>query len=349
MSPLPGGSNPEPDAEVGPARIRQMAHFDPKVAQTKRLMAHPVRRGPLGALDRALAGLRPKASLLDEDEVAAPATLPARLVAGRRGRVIAGLAALLVVAAVVGSVVLPGSGAAHPSASATASLAANVVSPDPSESASPSPSASPSAVASPSDSPGPSASPSATPVKTPAKPYSFVALGDSLTAWPEGDPWPTRLDAEDARLRLAHNAGIPGNLTSEMLARLNKDVFAYNPSVLFILGGTNDLGRNVSSATAIANLKSIIIAAKAKKIRVYLITLPPESPPGSVKGINSFNASLLNLANAFRVVLINIHDVLSTSTGVYQSKYTTDGIHFTSLGAQVVANTIYARVHRLGY
>jgi lysophospholipase L1-like esterase len=97
------------------------------------------------------------------------------------------------------------------------------------------------------------------------------------------------------------------------------------------------------------NLKAIIVAAKAKKIRVYLITVPPESTSGSVKGINSFNASLLNLANSFRVVLINIHDVLSTSTGVYQKKYTTDGIHFTSLGCQVVANTIYARVKRLGY
>ena len=82
------------------------------------------------------------------------------------------------------------------------------------------------------------------------KSFTFDGL-----AWPEGDPWPTRLDAEDARLRLAHNAGIPGNLTSEMLARLNKDVFAYNPSVLFILGGTNDLGRNVSSATAISRIR----------------------------------------------------------------------------------------------
>jgi lysophospholipase L1-like esterase len=327
-----------------------MAHFSPKVAQTKGQMAHPARRGPIGAIGKVLAGLTSKTADLETDETSA-GSLKRFLPARHRRPAIAAVLALLVVAAVVVSAILPGSGSGHSSASPTGQIAANLTSPDPTESASPSPSASSSDLPSPSASSSlsPSTSPSATPTKAGPKVYSFVALGDSLTAWPAGDPWPTRLDAADARLRLAHNAGVPGNLTSEMLARMDKDVFAYNPDVLFILGGTNDLGRNVSSATAILNLKAIIVAAKAKKIRVYLITVPPESTSGSVKGINSFNASLLSLANSFRVVLINIHDVLSTSTGVYQKKYTTDGIHFTSLGCQVVANTIYARVKRLGY
>jgi lysophospholipase L1-like esterase len=34
---------------------------------------------------------------------------------------------------------------------------------------------------------------------------------------------------------------------------------------------------------------------------------------------------------------------------VYQTKFTSDGLHFNPLGAQTVANAIYSRIHRLGY
>ncbi len=64
-----------------------------------------------------------------------------------------------------------------------------------------------------------------------------------------------------------------------MLARLKSDVFAYKPEVLFIMGGTNDLGQNISQATTIANLRAIIVAASAKGIRIDLMTIPPDAYP----------------------------------------------------------------------
>ena len=354
MSPLSGGSKPGRGGESGKMRPGQMAHFSPKVAQTKRLMAHPVRRGPLWAVRGAIAGALPNAS--DSGPDAGSAGRAGRFAAVRhRRRELAAVFALLIVAAVV-SASLPGGWARPASATPSGQLAADPTSPDPTESAgldSPEPSAteSPSAFPTPSGTPTlpPTPKPTVTPKKTVPRVYSFVTLGDSLTAWPVGDPWPTRLDAEDARLHLAHNAGVPGDLVSDMLARLQRDVFDHNPDVLFILGGTNDIGRGYGMTTALANLKKIIIAAKAKKIRIYLITLPPTGSSRMAASINEFNAALVHLGNSNRLVVINIHDVLSTSSGVYVKKYTIDGIHFTSLGAQVVANTIYARVHRLGY
>jgi lysophospholipase L1-like esterase len=65
--------------------------------------------------------------------------------------------------------------------------------------------------------------------------------------------------------------------------------------------------------------------------------------------IDSLNAAIIHLANSYKIVYIDIHAALSTTTGVYVSKYTSDGLHFSDLGAQTVATTIYGRIHRLGY
>jgi lysophospholipase L1-like esterase len=200
--------------------------------------------------------------------------------------------------------------------------------------------------------PSPTPTPNLTPEPTPkpvARKYSFVTLGDSLTAWPTSGPWPNRLNAEDANLALVNNAGVPGNTTADMLARLDKDVFAYKPDVLFILGGTNDLGRNVSEATIIANLKTIILAARAKGIRIFLVLVPPDSYTNMAAAIDSLNVAITHLANIYTIVAIDIHTPLSQDNGTFQPRYTSDGLHFTDLGAQTVANAIFSRIHRLGY
>ena len=190
------------------------------------------------------------------------------------------------------------------------------------------------------------------PTAAPAKArtiYSFVALGDSLTAWPEGGPWPTRLDAADANLRLANNAGVPGNLTADMLARCDGDVWTYKPDVLFILGGTNDLGHGVDQGTTIANLRSIVIGARSRHVRIFLMQIPPTFNAPDVEAIDSLNAAIVSLGNIYSIVVIDIHTPLSASDGTIVPQYTTDGLHLSSAGVGVVVSAIYNRIHRLGY
>jgi lysophospholipase L1-like esterase len=266
---------------------------------------------------------------------------------------------VLVLAACALSAGLPGAWAAHAdSPSPSGRLAVNSVTADPTASASPSmesPSPSPSPTEVPmlptppvTDSPTPQPTPTPPPKKATAtsKVYKFVALGDSLT-YGYGDPgpsWPVRLDAKDAQLILVHNAGVSGDTTADMRARLNGDVFAYNPGVLFIMGGTNDVGRNISATTTIANLKAIVVAAKARGILVVLMTIPPTSYPRMVDAINSLNSQIVNLANSYALIVVDVHGPLSTSDGLYIPKYTSDGLHFSTLGTQTVANTVFLRV-----
>jgi lysophospholipase L1-like esterase len=204
--------------------------------------------------------------------------------------------------------------------------------------------------------PDPTPEPTASPATTatpkaptaPAVPRRFVALGDSLTAWP-ADPWPSLLDAIDPQLKLVKNAGIPGNVTAQMRARLSSDVLAYKPDALFVMGGTNDIAYGYSQATIIANLKAIATTAQAHGIRVFLMTIPPDSYAGMAGRIDSLNGAILSLANSLKIRAIDIHRPLTSSSGTYISRYTSDGLHFSNLGAQVVANAIYARVKPVGY
>jgi len=266
---------------------------------------------------------------------------------------------VLVLAACALSAGLPGAWAAHPDPpSPSGQLAVNSGPADPTASVSPSidgssPSPSPTEVPllptpPPTDSPTPQPTPTPAPKKATAtsKVYKFVALGDSLT-YGYGDPgpsWPVRLDAKDAQLILVHNAGVSGDTTGDMRARLNGDVFAYSPGVLFVMGGTNDIGHNISATTTIANLKAIIVAAKARGILVVLMTIPPTSYPRMADAINSLNSQIVRLANSYALIVADVHGPLSTPDGLYISKYTSDGLHFSTLGTQTVANTIFLRV-----
>jgi lysophospholipase L1-like esterase len=190
--------------------------------------------------------------------------------------------------------------------------------------------------------------PAPKPATAPAPIYSFVALGDSLTAWP-ANPWPSRLDSIDPQLRLIHNAGVPGNLTWQMKGRLSADVLAYKPNALFVMGGTNDLAAGVGQATIIANLRAIATTAQSHGIHVFLLTIPPDSYPAMVSRVNALNGAIVALGTSLGVRVTNIYRPLASSAGTYVARYTSDGLHLSSLGAQVVANTIYARIKPVGY
>jgi lysophospholipase L1-like esterase len=332
---------------------KYMAHPDPRVAAASRRMAHRVRFGRLRSARRTIAAS--PSDLFGTVPAGASTRFLARLVPEDQRRRDLGVVAALLLAAVAISASLPGgwanSASASPSGHVAAGDASMPGSPAAVDTIQPAGTVDVPAILPPppvSPTLPPASAPTAAAAKTP-RVYSFVALGDSLTAWPTSGPWPSHLDAIDANLRLVNNAGVPGDLTAEMLARCNTDVFAYNPEVLFILGGTNDVGTGVDQATTIAHLRSIVIGTRSRGIHIFLMKIPPTFLASDVGKIDSLNAAIVNLGNIYSVVVIDIHTPLSTSTGVIAPKYTNDGLHLNSLGVQVVVSAIYNRIHRQGY
>jgi lysophospholipase L1-like esterase len=186
---------------------------------------------------------------------------------------------------------------------------------------------------------------------------TFVALGDSLTAWAfapgstspgTNGVWPSVLEGQESSLILLKNAGIPGNTTSQMLARLERDVLAYSPDVLFLMGGTNDIGLDMSIPNAIGNIRQIVETAKTDGITVVLMTVPPVNDDYNYRMANraEYNADLASLASQEGILLVDVFSALATPDGSLASAYSAfDGLHLSQQGEQAVAQAVCRALH----
>lgn len=344
-----------------------MAHPGPRHTLGNRNMAHRERRGVLTFPGRALGTLGSGLASAVRWPGSVPGTVAAAVSREPKRRELTAVLVLVLAACAVSAAIplMSASGGSRDATSSASVGSFDVALADP-PTATPAPTATPTSTATPTPTqtatptatPTPPASPTpaptkqATATKAPAKPriYKFIALGDSLTSGynTPGKPWPLIESGIDPRLSLLRNAGVPGDTTADMRARLARDVIAYHPSYVTILGGTNDLGDGISQATIIANLKYIVTTCKANKITPILIEVPPDSYSSMGKKIDSLNAAIVHLANTYKLIVIDINTPLRTSSGTIQAKYTSDGLHFSAAGAQVVAKTVYVRLRRSG-
>jgi len=156
------------------------------------------------------------------------------------------------------------------------------------------------------------------------------------------------------------NAGVNGNQTSDMLARV-QGVIALNPNVLIVEGGVNDINGGAGAATAIANMTSIVQAVQAAlpncKIVVTGIVVfgeawvtgppaawgPGNGPADTVDaGYQSLCATLGCTYVPFRPAVLQweaANNPTQANTGVF----TDDGIHPKNpgwLGAPTPAPTV---------
>ena len=180
---------------------------------------------------------------------------------------------------------------------------------------------------------------------------TVVALGDSLTA-PVGkrshDDWWRWADSE-GRFRLLAAAGVPGQRSDEILARVDRDVVRRRPDVAIVLAGTNDIGQGVEALTIVANLAAIYDALTTAGIRFVAITIPPMVmlDPAQVASHEAVNAWLRDTVDSrwAGARLADWSDELSVGgDGVSpRPDYFVDGIHFSSAGARAAGEAI-ARV-----
>ncbi len=168
---------------------------------------------------------------------------------------------------------------------------------------------------------------------------TLLAFGDSLTYGVGVDPthsYPSVL----ARLsgRQVINAGVPGEVTAEGLARLRTLLEQTDPDVLLLLEGGNDILRNRDSEATKRNLAAMIELAQARGIEVVLIGVPE-------KRLFSDVAPLYEaLAEDYQLVFEDelVSDLLR------QGAYKSDAIHFNREGYRVMAESLYDLLAREG-
>lgn len=139
-------------------------------------------------------------------------------------------------------------------------------------------------------------------------------------------------------LTWVRNAGVGGNTTAQMLARIQNDVIAYSSDWVFIGGPTNDMANDVPAATTIANLTAILDQLAAAGRRVLILTAPPSQSystatrRAAVSDVNRWIRSLP--ATRLGVLVADVHRVLADpATGSPATGMAIDEVHYTDAGA----------------
>jgi lysophospholipase L1-like esterase len=132
-----------------------------------------------------------------------------------------------------------------------------------------------------------------------------------------------------------YNAGMPGETSTQQLARFQRDVLDRHPDLLIVQTATTDCPRGVPLATTISNETSMIAQAQRAGIRVALTDLIARASPTCEAAVNDWAQSY---AAANGVPLIDLHSqLLDPATGgmlpIYDSG---DHIHPNYLGAMVL-------------
>ena len=173
---------------------------------------------------------------------------------------------------------------------------------------------------------------------------TIVAMGDSLIA---RSNWVQMFDGLlEANYPYAEYNTIAsakcGELARGGYARYDSTVGPYKPGIVIIAYGTNDVGPHYSEFSV--SLEGMVIKAKSQGARVFINLIGPIDYPDK-ENYNEYNNVIRQIAAKHGAVVIDVLTPLSQNPG----GYLTDGMHYSSAGASVVAHTVFNYVsHYLG-
>jgi lysophospholipase L1-like esterase len=171
---------------------------------------------------------------------------------------------------------------------------------------------------------------------------SIVFLGDSITSRYDLNKYFPNYNV--------YNSGIAGNMTKDILENMENRVFAYNPTKVFVLIGTNDLVYSGLDNDGIKNnIEEIInkIYEKNSNIKIYLESIYPVNNSINKEIVETrTNDNIKDLNNKIEKICnnkctyINMYDNLTDKNGNMKRIYTVDGLHLNKIGYKVITNKL---------
>ncbi len=161
----------------------------------------------------------------------------------------------------------------------------------------------------------------------------ILAFGDSLTFGTGTTPdksYPAVL--QELSGRKVVNAGIPGELSAQGLARLPGLLDAHRPDLLILIHGGNDILRKKSLEQAADNLRKMIALARAKGAEVVMMAVPN---PTLILSPADFYASVAE-ETGVPIEIDALADILQFPSNK------SDTIHPNAKGYRKMAESLYA-------
>lgn len=191
---------------------------------------------------------------------------------------------------------------------------------------------------------------------------TFIAFGDSITDngtdytsnyrrfnaygfW----PWALRLMGQP--FDVIGNAGIGGQVTAQLLNRIDEDVLVHKPGWVHLLIGTNDVYRDVPAERVKLNIRTLCSRLIDGGARVVLSTLWPRSDAPVTTARRAAHLAVNDWIREYAyqeagVILVDAFSVLvnpSSTVAAERTNCLRDALHPTNLGAYLVGKEI-ARV-----
>ena len=144
------------------------------------------------------------------------------------------------------------------------------------------------------------------------------------------------------------NRGIAGTDSVWLLDHLKEQVLELEPSKLVLLIGINDIGRAYPIQEIVNRISDIVMTVRQESLftEIYLLSVLPvsERPEHSSKVKIRNNATVRELNQQLAVLpgvtYVDLYDYLTDAHGQLNDTYTTDGLHLSPQGYQVLAEPI---------
>lgn len=179
----------------------------------------------------------------------------------------------------------------------------------------------------------------------PLKEPDVIFMGDSIVEY-----YPiTELFATSKHLV---NRGIRGYKSDLLRDNIDAHVFGSAVDKIFILIGTNDIGKGIPTEQTLANLEDILhyIASQLPLAQVKLLSILPVNEGEAYKDkvhlrsnakIRQLNQAYQELCERYvQVDYLDVYEFLLDQTGNLREDYTTDGLHLTIAGYRALSQEL---------
>lgn len=148
------------------------------------------------------------------------------------------------------------------------------------------------------------------------------------------------------------NRGIRGYQTGLLLDNLDAHLYGDAVDQIVLLIGTNDIGKDIPMNEALNNLESVIqtISRDYPLSQIKLVSILPVNEGEDFKQtvyirtnekIKAWNQAYQDLASAYmQVEFVPVFENLLDQKGQLKSDFTTDGLHLSVSGYQVLSSTL---------
>lgn len=175
--------------------------------------------------------------------------------------------------------------------------------------------------------------------ETHCKKNQIVIAGDSITEIFNMDFFNDYMIENGVHI---YNRGISGDTSDRFLERIEETVLSIEPSVLFMLIGTNDLTLINDVDYVYNNIISSVEKALVVCDKLIIQSVLPVDSKNHKKNKNiiELNSKLKSFCNSSNVIYLDTYSLLLDENGGFNNKYTYDGLHPNAKGFEIMAREI---------